>query len=307
MYIVSVLAQANSPSTNSVRGNFLSEACVLVPAGAGEFVQGQLSSGEDFLVTNPVRLFSKVHVAITPGSGLVTVSPFERTKAKQAVIETLRLFDNREIDVAADVRSEIQPGKGLGSSTADIVGAVEATTQAIGRSITPEQVSDIAVSIEPSDGLMYRGVVLYNHRCGYILEHLGDAPDLRQLIVDTGGSVDTIAFNKIPKHYTREEIEVQGKALDLVREGIRSSNITKIGEGSTMSARVNQRILPKANFEVIVRMAEEFGATGVACAHSGTILSLLFTPENVDGLENARAAFQSMCCNVMHTRSITTW
>lgn len=307
MYIVSVLAQANSPSTNSVRGSFLSEASALVPAGAGEFVQGQLSSGEDYLVTNPVHLFSKVHVALTPGTGLVTVSPFECTKAKQAVIETLRLFDIREIDVAADIRSEIQPGKGLGSSTADIVGVVEATAQAIGRSITPEQVSDIAISIEPSDGLMYRGLVLYNHRCGYILEHLGDAPDLRQLIVDAGGSVDTIAFNKIPKHYTREEIEIQGKALDLVREGIRTSNITKIGEGSTLSARVNQRLLPKANFEVIVRMAEEFGATGVACAHSGTILSLLFTPENVDGLEHARAAFQRMCFNIMHTRSITTW
>jgi L-threonine kinase len=195
----------------------------------------------------------------------------------------------------------------MASSTADVVGAIEATAEALKRSITADEVSRLAIAIEPSDGLMYRGVVVYNHRCGQLLRHLGCMPEMQQLIIDTGGEVDTIAFNTIPKHYTRRELALQEQALALVHEGIATGDIWKLGRGASLSAQVNQRLLPKAHFEEIVSMATMYRACGVVCAHSGTILSLLFPPEESDGLAGALSALRDKNCPVLHTHSVVNW
>jgi L-threonine kinase len=297
----------SSVSVDSLQRTILHEATVAIPAGAGEFVQGQLVTGEDFLVTNPVACFATIRVGVTEGTGLVRVSPVTCQKVYQAVKQTLCLLEVSERDVHVQVTSAIPTGKGMASSTADIVGAIEATARALGHSVSAEFVSTIAIAIEPSDGLMYRGIVAYNHRRGRILEHFGSAPRIHQLIVDTGGEIDTIAFNEIPKHYTREELGIQARALDLMRSGLTNSDIAKIGEAATLSAMVNQRLLPKANFAEIVSLAHSFGACGVVCAHSGTILSLLFAPENVSGIEQAQVAMCRKNYAVRLTHSIMNW
>lgn len=290
-----------------VRRDVLQRITAAVPAGAGELVQGQFDTGEDFLVTNPVNCFSTLRVIARYGTGLVSVVPASCTKVRRAVEQTLHFFEVTDRDVYVRVTSDIPVGKGMASSTADVVGAIEATAQAIERCITADKVSALAISIEPSDGLMYRGVVIYNHRRGYLLERLGCIPHMHQLIIDTGGEVDTIAFNKIPKNYTREELAMQEQALALLRAGISTSDVWKIGQGATLSARVNQRLLPKANFEEIVSMASVFGACGVVCAHSGTILSLLFPPEDLAGLGSALRAFRCKHYTVLQARSVVNW
>ncbi|HEY1350047.1 MAG TPA: hypothetical protein VGF67_10515 [Ktedonobacteraceae bacterium] len=283
------------------------QVTAVVPAGAGELVQGQFDTGEDFLVTNPVGCFSTTRVSVSAGCGLVSVAPLACTKVRRAVEQTLSFYGVTDRDVHVRVRSNIPAGKGMASSTADVVGAIEATAQALERSITADEVSTIAIAIEPSDGLMYRGVVVYNHRRGYLLERLGCIPDMHQLIIDTGGEVDTIVFNTIPKNYTREELAMQEQALALLREGICTCDPGKIGQGATLSARVNQRLLPKAGFEEIIAMATAFGACGVVCAHSGTILSLLFPPEQIDGLRAALAAFRCKNFSIFQTHSVVNW
>jgi len=278
-----------------------------VPAGAGELVQGQFENGEDFLVTNPVNCFSRTSVAVSAGCGLVSVIPPSCIKVRRAVERTLDFLGVSDRNVHVSVHSEIPVGKGMASSTADVVGAIEATAAALERGITAEDVSRVAISIEPSDGLMYRGVVVYNHRYGRLLERLGSLPDLQQLIVDTGGEVDTIAFNAIPKQYTRAELALQKQALALLREGIATGDLRKIGQAATLSAQVNQRLLPKAHFEEIVHLATLCGACGVVCAHSGTILSLLFPPEESNGLSAALSALHGRNGSVLHTRSVVNW
>ena len=305
-------ARSLSNSTNDAANDFLKVVEVAIPSGAGELAQGQLTYGEDFLVTNPVSRFSHIRVGINHGPGLITILPHSRTKTKKAVIETLKLFAITDVDVTVSIESKIPIGKGMASSTADIVGVIEATVEALGLTITPQQISDIAISIEPSDGLMYRGAVVYNHRSGRLFEELGRVPQMDQLIVDSqsntaANTVDTVAFNNIPKNYTQKEIEIQSQALDLVREGVRTSDIVKIGRGATLSAQVNERLLPKPRFEVITAIAFRFGACGVACAHSGTILSLLFTPENTYGLKRASIVLKEQGFTILHTHSIADW
>lgn len=302
------LSPASRDASSELLGReILREATAVVPAGAGELIQGQFATGEDFLVTNPVSCFSTIQVSIRPGSGVVTVSPASCTKAQKAVEQTLCIFQVIDLDVEVRISSTIPVGKGMASSTADVVGAIEATARAIEREITAEQISAIAVSIEPSDGLMYRGIVIYNHRRGHLLERLGHLPEMHQVIIDTGGEIDTIAFNRTPKNYAREELALQAQALALLREGLATGDVMKIGRSATLSARVNQRLLPKAHFDEVMSIADACGACGVVCAHSGTILSLLFALENAPGLARAKAIFQRKEYPVLHTHSITTW
>jgi L-threonine kinase len=307
MYLSFMPAGHRPGSGAHARQDTLHNATAVVPAGAGELVQGQFESGEDFLVTNPINCFSTTCVTVTSGCGLVSVVPPSCTKVQRAVEQTLGFCGVRDRDVHVSVHSDIPVGKGMASSTADVVGAIEATAAALERSLTADDVSRMAISIEPSDGLMYRGVVVYNHRRGRLLERLGCLPDLQQLIIDTGGEVDTVAFNTLPKEYTRAERALQQQALALLREGIATCDVWKIGQGTTLSAQVNQRLLPKTHFEEIVSLATVCGACGVVCAHSGTILSLLFPPEASAGLATALTALHGRNYAVLHARSVINW
>ena len=68
------------------------------------------------------------------------------------------------------------------------------------------------------------------------------------------------------------------QALQLVRDGIRRQDPGRLGEGATMSALANQRILPKPHLEAIIDYALARGAYGVNVAHSGTVAGILLPP-----------------------------
>jgi L-threonine kinase len=135
---------------------------------------------------------------------------------------------------------------------------------------------------------MYPGVACYNHRRGELIEALGSLPPMDILAVDLGGCVDTLQFNRYPKNYSTEELDQIGRAYELVKTGLREQNLEKIGLGATMSARVNQRLLPKPHLEALIDISTNFGAHGICVAHSGTIAGLLFERKRNESLENAR-------------------
>ena len=164
----------------------------------------------------------------------------------------------------------------MASSTADILAACHATAEALGTPLTPEEISRVAIEIEPSDGLMYPGVVCYNHRRGRLIETLGVLPQLDILAVDLGDTVDTIQFNQIPKNYSIEELGKLKDAYDLVRSGVREKDMSKVGMAAKISAQINQRLLPKPSLDALIEIADFCGAMGVCVAHSGTIVGLLF-------------------------------
>jgi L-threonine kinase len=166
----------------------------------------------------------------------------------------------------------------MASSTADIVAACRATASALGRSLLPETISGIAGRIEPSDGLMYPGVVCYNHRACRLIEPLGAMPPLDILAVDLGGEVDTLAFNSRPKHYSPAETKALQRAYDWVKAGLQTGDLALVGRAATLSGRINQRLLQKLPLEALIRIAEKRGAIGVNVAHSGTVVGLLFRP-----------------------------
>lgn len=273
-----------------------------VPGTCGELVQGRLPGGPDFLITLPVNLWSEVHVALDRTSSAITVMPPGKVKTRQAVRATLDRLGRPDLGARVVVASALPEGKGMASSTADIVAACRAAASALGQTLTPQDISSVARGIEPSDGVMHPGAVCYNHRRCELIEALGPLPPLTVLVVDFGGMVDTVYMNRTPRSYTLEEMYQIGTAYHLARTGIRQGDRRLIGQAATLSALINQRFLLKPLLPALIELAAEHGAHGVCVAHSGTVAGLLF-----DGPGTAAAARAGQAVQRQLSPDLTTF
>jgi L-threonine kinase len=172
----------------------------------------------------------------------------------------------------------------MASSTADVVATVYALAEALGEGVEPREVARIALGVEPSDSLMFPGLALFDHRGGQVYEDLGPVPPLEVVVLDFGGTVDTLAYNRCYRaDLLREMVPEHREALAAVKEGLQRGNLAGIGYGATLSARIHQRILYKPQLEVVIGLTREAGALGVNVAHSGTVIGVLLDPSQADG------------------------
>jgi L-threonine kinase len=262
-------------------------ASVAVPATCGELVQGTLD-GIPCLVSCPIDRYSTAEIRLKPTPGWDM--PCDAPKAVAALHAGLVHLGGTTWVGQLRLFSDLPRGRGYGSSTADIGATLYALGQALGRSVVPEQMARLAVSVEPSDSTVLPGLALFDHRRGRLHEGLGPAPPLTVVVIDPGGEVDTLTFNRMNHREALSRLAFQHReAFSLLREGLREGNCEAVGEAATLSARVHQDILYNPLLEPVLAMAREVGAIGVCRAHSGTLLGLLLAPGQAD--PSAVAAF----------------
>jgi len=246
-------------------------AKVRIPGSCGELVQGTIN-GIDFHITCPIDRFSEASATAGRAGEVMVPHGLDKTaKAVKTAIE--RLGGAAGINI--DIKSELPHGKGMASSTADIAAAVFATRSALHRDISTEELAEIALSIEPTDGIFFDGIVIYDHRGGKRFERVGDAPPLEILVLEPPESVDTVTFNKGKSALGMVEESLVGEALEMAVAAIRSCDIKLLGEAATMSALLNQKILPKAVLGDVIDVCRRKGGVGVNIAHSGSVMGMM--------------------------------
>lgn len=252
----------------------LGSATVRAPGVCGELAQGVIE-GIHFLVTCPVDFYSRVKVDIyADGPGVE--APEDCDKAAAAVRRTLFHLKNAKVRAKLTINNPIPRGKGMASSSADLAAAIAATGLALGEEISPYQIAQIALSIEPTDGIMIPGVALFDHRAGIIRESLGPPPPMEIVALDLGGTVDTVQFNMVDRFQRWQSVDKQtGEALRLLRRGIEEQDPALVGRGASISAEASQRVLAKPRLAEVKEFAESVGAVGVNVGHSGTIMGVL--------------------------------
>ncbi len=254
------------------------EATVRVPGTCGELVQGMMD-GVSFHISCPIDIYSVVRVELGPDIHDL-IFPSDSPKAGLAMRKTLEYLGRADLGGNLVIRNSLPRSKGMASSTADIAGAISATCLALGEQITPREVAEIALSIEPTDGSLFPGVVIFDHRQGRVFQALGMPPPIDIIVLDFEGKVDTIAFNRDKRISLMQMLEPQvAEARELVLRGIAASDPALIGQGATISARANQQILFKPELERVLSLAREVGAWGVNVAHSGTAIGVLLDPQ----------------------------
>ncbi|RWQ87270.1 MAG: hypothetical protein EOS85_06530 [Mesorhizobium sp.] len=244
----------------------------------GELLQGQLPVGSvprdpHFLVTMPIALFARAHFMPIAGTRSVTVYPSHKVKAK-------RLAENLVIALGASggilfLESELAEGKGLASSSADLVATARSIACCFKRRVRTSLIEKLMAEIEPSDGVMYPGVVAYQQRACGLLSFLGQMPPLAIVGIDEGGTVETVDYDQ-----RRGEISAGRRAeyhqlLHCARIAISRGDRATIGRIATTSALLHQERAPKEHLNSMLKASESTGALGVIVAHSGTMIGIL--------------------------------
>jgi L-threonine kinase len=254
------------------------------PLVLGECIQGQTSERRHFLITSPIGLFSWAEfIRSCDDDDSLTVEPAFCWKARTAVAEYLA---QQGLPQAGTLRiaTPIGSGQGFGTSTADITASLRAAAAAWNREISSETIARIAIGIEPSDGSMYPGCVAFAHREGVLIEDLGSLPSFESLVICTGGVVDTIEFDGRRKNFrysNRDESQLI-TAWSMIREANRTRDSLLLARATTISARINEQLLPKPYFRELSQFVELGCADGMMVAHSGTALALVFDPGRPD-------------------------
>lgn len=267
----------------------MKKIAIKIPGTCGELVQG-IYEGNNFQVTCPIELFSYIHLELAD-SNKDLQNFYLQEKSRQALISTLNYFglSEKDVNLKIEIFSEIPLAKGMGSSSADIIGIILGVSILLDKEISADEVAKLALTIEPTDGIMYKDIVCFDHLKKGLLERIGQSPLLDVLVIDPGGCVDTLEFNQ-RKDLIRLRLENQkeiAQALELVKKGTIEKNIKLIGEGATLSALCNQKILFKKELEEVISTSYKRGVVGVNVAHSGVVLGVLLPP-NYSEIENLK-------------------
>ncbi|UQT61469.1 kinase [Streptomyces durmitorensis] len=264
----------------------------------GELLQGVLPEEDgDFLVTLPVARWTMATYRREPGLEDVVVRPAGKTKALR-LARTIGELAERQTGVPAvggtlHVNSVIPEGKGLASSSADLVATARAVGQALRVEMPPSRIERLLADIEPTDGVLYPAIVAFHHRTVRLRGVLGSLPVMAVVGIDEGGSVDTVDFNRIPKPFTLADRHEYARLLDRLACAVRRRDLAEVGRVATRSAQMNQLLRDKWSLEPMREICREVGGLGVAVAHSGTTLGILLDTGDPSYTQRVSAAAQA--------------
>ncbi|MCZ7476245.1 MULTISPECIES: GHMP family kinase ATP-binding protein [unclassified Micromonospora] len=253
----------------------------------GELLQGVLPDDVDFLVTLPIQRGVRVRVILDPEATELTVSPTGKTKSLLLARSLLRSLGHHGGGHLI-ISSDLPVGKGLASSSADLVAVARAVGQALGQPLGPQDIEALLRDIEPSDGIMYSDVVAFRHREVRLHRRLGPLPPLTIVGLDEGGEIDTVQFNRLPKPFQPRDKREYAELLDQISHAMLLGDAAGIGRVATRSAEMNQRLHPKKTLPAMVSLCEAADGLGVVVAHSGTAVGILLSPDQPDYDERLR-------------------
>ena len=232
------------------------------------------------MVTCPIDLFSTATVDLCERVRAWCKGQRNRPKPARAVELALALLgrNDRRCQTKRS-KARVPRSKGMASSSADVAAAIGATAAALGEKLSIQQQAELALAVEPSDGVMLPGIALFDHKGGQMARSLGDPPDMRVLVLEFAGVVDTEAFNAVDR-----DAELQEARGDLPRGAAahhggagqrrRRTNRTRcdaerfVTSNSSCRSRNCRRRWPWA------RPREHLGSN---VAHSGTVVGMLFS------------------------------
>lgn len=247
----------------------------ICPASCGEYVQGQVESGE-FLSSYCVSLFSKAVIKNRDGH---TDKLASYPKAIKAMKKTFEYFDEKKAlgNVCLEMISNIPRSKGMASSSADIGAVIGASSAYLGINITPKQASKIAAEIEPTDSIFHKNIVAMNPLTGQLIEDIGIIEGIKTLILEPHTRVKTKDVRKQDNYlnYKLTHLDTYKSILFEFQQAVRTNDLKSLGQVVNKSAILNDNLLPKPYLKDVMEIAMTLGAYGVNIAHSGSAIGIL--------------------------------
>lgn len=245
------------------------EAVTIYPGSCGEIIQGNLE-GRDMLVSCPVNLYTTVKVVECKHP----VHRHKYRKSSSLLVNILRrwgygsLSDSFDIDI----HSSIPVGKGFAGSTADLCGVYISLLKLFNKKYNITEVIEEFIKIEPTDSIIFGEMTLFDYKQGKSYEYLGPYKKFYILAFEGKRKIDTISFNKrkLPP------LSPMNDTLDLLKDGIQTSDISKIALSSTLSIKRNFSRLFYDIYELVEDIMKNTGGLGIIGGHSGDVLGIIY-------------------------------
>lgn len=253
----------------------------------GELLQGVLPDGKKFLINLRIQNKSIAHVTLTNSSyDAEKESGFAKSYAlfskSHKVVRNILADLGRHDDVFLNIESTIPVGKGLSSSTADMVASVRALQKALSIGLQKQYIGRMLTEIEPNDGLHFDATSAYHHTTGELIANWDWVPNWRILGLDLGGVVDTVKFNLRRMDISVATCDEYADLLEQSKVAMARQDRSALGKIARRSAELWQAVNPKSGLEEVLQFSDNTGAEGVANAHSGTYLGLLYSDSRAD-------------------------
>jgi L-threonine kinase len=244
------------------------------PGTCGELAQGILSSGVSFHVTCPINKSATVVASLRPANALKILGLGEdHLKLELAIQHAVELLDLGAVEVTARHWSDLDVGKGMGSSTADVLAGMRAIADAAGETMSPKIEGRVAAMVESSDGSMYPGIAAVNHKTCELVKAWDWYPELVIVMLVPNNSVDTASIPFLGQERLAEDYE---DLLGRMDSAVRRRSIAEFAEQSTRSAVMNDEFLLNPYSRNLSSRLDEFNALGLSVGHTGTVCGLLF-------------------------------
>lgn len=241
----------------------------------GEILQGRLPGEIDFLVTLPIDMWSICNLTSIRRNGPLVINCEYYKSAKVAEMLLTKLGITTGYEITISFSRNIPVGKGLSSSTADMLSTIRALQEIFGFLLREKTISEIFNIIEPHDGLMYKSCVVYNHRKGELIKELVYIPEYWIVAIDFGGEVSTLEYNSKLK-FTDDLMQQYKNLLLELESAFVEKNDVKIAECATRSTGLHlnsQQNKIKLN---VFDTCKKFSPMGIINTHSGTCLGLVY-------------------------------
>ncbi|KPI46425.1 cobalamin biosynthesis protein [Clostridioides difficile] len=246
----------------------------MCPASCGEFVQGIIDD-EEYLCSYAIDMYSKVYIE----EKLIDIN-LGRRKSRLAIEKVFEKFNLPKKDtknISLNIDSKIPVGKGMASSTADIGATIKATLSLIDKDLSSEEICKLAAEIEPTDSIFIDKNSIFNPLSGTVIKYLGNLTNAKVIILEPNKMLDTMKI-RLRKDYNTLKIEnreIIKRSFAILEEGIKSDNLSLVGEACTLSSLANENIEKKEYLSEIIKISKKCGAYGVNIAHSGTVIGIL--------------------------------
>lgn len=251
----------------------------------GELLQGYVGAPgawRHFLVTAPIReKWARARLRFEPGGGEPAVDPPDRTLALRMLLALCRRIGIDADGARLHIESTIPVGRGMASSTADVMATGRALQEWYPDSIGEADIRACARELEYGDEVLSPGISSCHQR-----EHRRVrtyATDLRLMVlgIDEGYEVSTEQLHQqlTESELAAVEYERLWSAMD---EALRRGDPAAVGRVATRSAELWSEVNPKKTWSMMIEIGADSEALGLVAAHSGSVLGLLFTGHDPD-------------------------
>ncbi|MBL8297844.1 MAG: hypothetical protein JNN30_05780 [Rhodanobacteraceae bacterium] len=244
----------------------------------GELLQGPFVSNRQVcigLISLPIKRYSWMHFTYGDDGDLL-VDLAEKEKCRR-VIELYLSRHRRALPRGRwSCESELLQGKGMASSTADMVATIRCLDALFGTSSPHALIADLLRQVERSDSVFLDTYALYLSARQKVIRYLGSELQFHACYIDEGHVVDTEQAGPALLTYYQQHLAAYQRNLDAALDAFRRQDSAAIAHCATISARLSQGVVPKQHLDTLLSQQRRFAADGIVVAHTGSLIGYLF-------------------------------